>query len=254
MPSFYKKGRHFLSMHRKWFLPLAVFLTFSLFVYFSAQHYLLWASDPITRTLLKDNTLREAGDIQSIELLSSFFLPTFSFINRIIGFLIPSYDGGVYFLYFLLTRLWGEYFISLIFALIFLWAMLTLNKKYESRFFYDEEPYFGAVAIFITGWPGWLYYLIVLLATFLVFNAMGTVMARRGSNFASSDNREQQTSIFSSEGGSASGGGLSDDDRHPMTGESRFSLYYFWLPVAIAIILLMYAFGQELPYYFLLKI
>ena len=129
--------------------------------------------------------------------------------------------------------------------MFFLWAMLALNHKYENRFFYNEEPYFGAVAIFLTGWPGWLYYLIILLTLFLIFNFFGTLLIKN----KKSELKEKDTS----EGNVANVSGAAINE-NGVNKEARFSLYYFWLPVAVVIIIIMFYAQQNLPYFNVLKI
>ncbi|MDP1688796.1 MAG: hypothetical protein Q8L47_01550 [bacterium] len=263
----------------------------------------------MTKVLSSNDSFGMELDKLGVKFVAAYLDPVFYAINTSIKFIFPSYNGGTYLLFYLLTRLWGEYIISFIFALLFLWAMLYLNHRYENRFFYDEEPYFGATAIFLTGWPGWLYYLIILLTLFLIFNAVGTIMTRTGikmgsilghpttedrgaeylgsqmsgeqgeiltSNIMKSDVRGQQNNIWDIglHGDSQMSGdiGLHRESKSPeasdvgkdqylgsrtseeISGTSRFSFYYFWFPVAIAIILLMAYTQQTLPYFNLLKI
>lgn len=228
VPLFFEKGRHFLFAHRKRFLLASVLIIFVALIYISYLQYQFWNSNEVTKILNSNQSFAAELDNLGIKFAVNYLDPLFRATNSFIKLLFPDYAGGTYLLFFLLTRAWGEYIISLGFALFFLWAMLYLNHKYDNRFFYDEEPYFGAVAIFITGWPGWLYYLIVLLSLFLIFNALSTGMARSKAKLIKSD--------------------------VPETENARFPLYYFWLPVATLIILLMFYLQENLPYYYLLKI
>jgi len=44
--------------------------------------------------------------------------------------------------------------------LIFLIVSISFNNFFQKRFFEDEEPYLGSLAIFILGYPYFLYYFI----------------------------------------------------------------------------------------------
>ncbi len=226
---------------RMWILPIAALVIFSILIYYSFLHYEFWVSGDFTKILASDNSVSEELKSLNLGFLDNFLSAVFKNLNGFIKYIFPSYVGGEYLLFFLLTRLWGEHFISLIFSVVFLWATLKLNKKYEERFFYGEEPYFGAVAIFLSGWPGWLYYLIALISIFLIFNFAGTVRANFRKSHSEAQAEESVPERFFTS--------------FRMTQMAqRFSLYYFWLPIAIVIIVVMYYFKLDLPYYYLLKI
>ncbi len=243
--SFSTKGRSFLFRYRKSIFRISVLLIFILLIYLSFEHYKLWNSEEFTKLLNSDESFTAELDDLGIKFISIYLEPIFYGINSFIKALIPSYDGGTYLLFYLLTRLWGEYIISFIFAELFLWAMLILNKKYDSRFFYDEEPYFGAVAIFLAGWPGWLYYLIILLSIFLVFNLFATIIINKRDKAYIIENKLENNTNNTLE---------SSANSDKSESSNRFTTYYFWLPIVIAIILLMYFVEKDLPFYNLLKI
>ncbi len=122
--------------------------------------------------------------------------------NDISKHLLPPYRDINYFIFYSLTRFFGPYLISLAAGILFLFSAKILNKKYQERFFYPEEPYFGALAIFLTGHPGWLFYLVILIFIYLVLHLLSVI---------------GHWSFWKGE---------------------RLSLYYLWLPAAIFVIII----------------
>jgi GxxExxY protein len=77
-------------------------------------------------------------------------------------FLLPPYQPIRYFFFYCFTNFFEKQLIALGAALLFLAAAFLLNKKFQERFFEKEEPYLGALAIFLVGHPWWIYYIIVI--------------------------------------------------------------------------------------------
>lgn len=109
-------------------------------------------------------------------------------------------NGLNYFLGYSFIHFFLNYLISLAVALLFLAAAFWLNKKFQERFFEEGEPYLGALAIFAMGQPLWLVYLIAVMS----FGVLGTIFLKFRAK----------------------------------TRNSRFPFYYFWIPVAIIILII----------------
>jgi len=133
--------------------------------------------------------------------------------NDISKHLLPPYQDINYFIFYSLTRFFGPYLISLATGILFLFSAKILNKKYQKRFFYPEEPYFGALAVFLAGWPGLLFYIIFLTLIYLFIHLYSLFIIHNS---------------------------------------QRISLYYLWLPVAIFVILIQ-KWLELLPLWKLLK-
>lgn len=114
-------------------------------------------------------------------------------------FLLPPYQSIDYFIKYVGARLFAPYIISLSAAILFLFATKKLNKKYEERFFEPEELWLGALSLFLIGWPAAFFYFIGLILIYLIIH----------------------TSYFIIHNSSI-----------------RISLYYWWLPLAIFVILI----------------
>ena len=91
------------------------------------------------------------------------------------SYLIPPYQDISYFLNYSFYVFFAKPIIALLAALIFLGLAKFFNKKFQERFFEPEEPYFGAIAMFLIGYPGLIFYLIIVLMSGLA----GTLITRR---------------------------------------------------------------------------
>lgn len=160
-------GRYLLQRAAKIILPVSALIIFGVVFYYIRQQFFLWHDGEFTKV----------------------FVPPYA----------PTGIG--YFLFgYVLPRFLAPYLISLCVAGVFLLLAVFFNRKYGERFFHKEEPYLAAVAIFLVGYPGLIYYLILLCAVFLIFHVSCLMFrAYRG---------------------------------------RRLSLYYFWLPLAVIVILM----------------
>jgi hypothetical protein len=91
-------------------------------------------------------------------------------VNALAKYLLPPYQAIGYFVFYALTHFFAGYLLSLAVAFIFLWATQGLNRRFGERFFETEEPYLGALAIFLVGHPGWLVYLASIIFLYLLFH------------------------------------------------------------------------------------
>ena len=149
----------------KYIFYFSIFLIFTLLFYNSYLQYFAWSQNE----------------------LSKLFLPPYQPLN--------------YFLFYVGMRFFGPYLISLAFALLFINAAKYLNKKYEERFFYEEEFYIAALSIFLVGYPLAIFYLIAVILIYLLAHFI--FIGARG-NF-----------------------------------KERLSTYYLWLPIAIFAIIII---------------
>lgn len=115
-----------------------------------------------------------------------------------VAYLVPPHASIGYFLFYSLTRFWAALLVGLFFGILALIGAKALNKAHGERFFYPEEPWLIALAITIVGHPMWVFYLITTLFLYLVVNAALNIKSR---------------------------------------GKSRISFYYFWIPVALALLI-----------------
>lgn len=94
--------------------------------------------------------------------------------HEISRFLLPPHRSLNYFIFYSFTRIWLPYLVSGVIGSAVFWIVVYLNKKYGGRFFQPEEPYFLFLVLFLAGHPGWLLYVIVVLAAALLMVAYKT--------------------------------------------------------------------------------
>ncbi|MBI4119784.1 MAG: hypothetical protein HY456_02995 [Parcubacteria group bacterium] len=117
-----------------------------------------------------------------------------------LNYLVPPYRGIGYFLSYGYTHFFMKYLLSFAASLALLFSSKFLNRKFQYRFFEEEEPYIAASALFLSGHPGWLLTIIFVLALSVLLSTFYF--------------------LFSSK-------------------KERVPLYYLWLPASIFAILLL---------------
>ena len=117
-------------------------------------------------------------------------------------YFLPPHESIFYLLNYHFIRFAFYYLISFGVALLFLHFTRKYNRKLGYRFFEDEEPYFGALSIFLLGnsnwYWGWVWY---LAAVFLLSAAISFIRERF------------------------------------LNKKERLPLYHLWLPTAILVII-----------------
>jgi len=135
--------------------------------------------------------------------------------NSVSHYLLPPYTSITY----ILRYSWQHYLFEPVAIIIFAWLIFAgicfLNKKFENRFFYKEEKYLAALGILATAWPNCLLFLILVLFLGVLFHLFRIVF----SSFLPKGARD--TSFLT-------------NPPH----QTRLSLLYFWLPVALLVLLL----------------
>lgn len=120
-----------------------------------------------------------------------------------------------YFPRYIFMRFWFPYALSLALAVIFSSAAKYFNRKYGERFFEPEEFYLLATAMFLVGHPGWVVYVIFILAASVSLSAVYLLKKMEG---------------------------------------ERFPLYWLWLPTAFFTIIINKWLITTLPWLMALKI
>ncbi len=154
------------------FLSVALTLIFSFAVYNSWQQYQLWQGDATAK------------------------------------FLLPPYQTFDYFVYYARYHFFNPYLISLMIGILFFFGAKKMNERFAGRFFEPIEPYLLMISLFVSGTPGWFFYLIFLLLANLAGNLYLTY------KFHKTDKPDRADK------------------------SDRISFYYYWLSVAIFTILI----------------
>ena len=69
--------------------------------------------------------------------------------------------------------------VSAIMALLILWGLPVINKRYDGKFFEEGENYLAAIVVFLMGHPGWLFYLLEIVGVYLVWHLLNTLLRRK---------------------------------------------------------------------------
>ena len=100
------------------------------------------------------------------------------------SYLLPPHQPISYFYLYAYMQFFNKFVISCFASFIFLLAANILNHRFHRRFFEKEEPYFGALSIFMLGQPLWLFYLPVVLAGGLVVSAYKSYLTHKTYRFS----------------------------------------------------------------------
>jgi len=100
-----------------------------------------------------------------------------AFKNGPLGFTISTGEGIRWFLGYIQLHFLNQFLISLIAAFIIIFIVQYLNKKRGGQFFEREELYVAVTGLFLVGYPGWLFYLGVMLVLPAIISI---IFVRRG--------------------------------------------------------------------------
>lgn len=115
------------------------------------------------------------------------------------AYLIPPYRHMGYFVRYAFTHFLLQYAISFVIAWLFFYAGRRLNSLRGGMLFEREELYFLATGLFVSGHPGWIFYILLVLSAYLLASVIGAVA---------------------------------------YGARARVSFYYFWLPCALVTVVL----------------
>ena len=179
--SAFESGRSLLRSRKHFILPFAVIAVFLLISYYARMHFLEWQANELTKYLLPP--------------------------------LNP--DGWGYSAFYVFMRFYAQYVAALVLAYVLIWAMTLMNRRHGERFFHTEEPYLAAAGVFLAGFPGLLYMLVMIIFVYLLAQLIVTAYKREA---------------------------------------VRITTYYLWLPAALIASACVYFYSWQLPMFDLLKI
>lgn len=219
--AWFLKNADDLSLSRRfsktlnWFWVISVFLILAIQTYWSAMLYQAWEVNPLSR------------------------------------FFLPPYQPISYFLSYVGFRFFAPWILSAIVAFLVSRLAKFLNKKFDERFFEQEEIELIALGTFLTGYPGFFFYLSLLLFGYLmlqIVNNLRIVFSRTDADLTRTSADKTRTN---SENHPSTLLGAGADERGKVFLESasseRLSAYYLWIPFAIFAIIIkikfLYLFG-----------
>ncbi len=99
--------------------------------------------------------------------------------NPLMKYSLPPWSGWSYFFSYIGYRLVAPWLVSL-FAAIFIARLAEyLNQKFDERFFEREEIWLMMLGIFWAGYPGFLFYLALVLLAATAISFFYTLLLRR---------------------------------------------------------------------------
>lgn len=129
--------------------------------------------------------------------------------------LLPPHTPITYFLFYIFTRFFAPYLISLSLGLLFFLLAHLYNSKKKEILLSREELWMIAATIFLVGWPGVVYYVPSFFLVFLIFSFISSIIY--GKSY-------------------------------------RTSPYYLWIPVAVLVILVSELYLSHTALWLLLKV
>lgn len=192
-----------------------------------------------------------------ITLISFVFL--FAFLKTVVNYfvwlndplsknLLPPYTPISYFLRYSFQHYFFSAIVTIIFASLIFWLIIKFNKKFEEKFFYEEEPYLASIGILLTGWPNCLFYLTLVLFLGVVSHFLIIIFAfflcrltKKGSlgNAQTAERAGILSEAKKSEAVCASSEIRAGDfGTFSKASFFRLSLLYFWLPCALLVLIL----------------
>jgi hypothetical protein len=165
-------------------------------------------------------------------------------------FFLPPYQSWGYFFSYVGQRIFAPWLISFLAAIFISRLAGFFNRKYGERFFESEEISLMALGIFLTGYPGFFVYLILIFLGGILLSIFSRPISEsrhdgmrldwRGSRLSTMEKtssvsseikRDCANSIHSPCGSWRVAG-------YFLLSRGRAPLYYFWLPMAISAILI----------------
>jgi len=132
----------FFLRYGKFMLPISAVVIFALPAYESFLQYQVWSADPVSHLL------------------------------------IPPYTSAGYFIGYIGTRFFAHWILALLVALVLPAVASYFNRRSGERFFEKEELPLFALGIFLSGYPGFLFYIILLLLAELFLSAYYTARGK----------------------------------------------------------------------------
>jgi len=128
-----------------------------------------------------------------------FYLSFLTYLqyNAFLEGLTLGAEGLFWFLGYVRVHFWNQYLISFIVSLLIFWISAYFNKRRGEIFFEKEETYIIALAVLLVGYPGFFFYIPLVLFASII---LSLILVKKG---------------------------------------ERLPLYYFWMPICVAVLLIV---------------
>lgn len=135
--------------------------------------------------------------------------------SQLTSYLLPPTTSISYFIQYVFFRIWASHVVSCIIAVLFIFIARIINKKKEQMLLHDGEEWLLGSALFLSGFPGVVIFLPVFLLLFLFSSIFKTL--QKGIGY-------------------------------------RVSPYFLWLSTALCVILIIYLFFTDAPWWTMLRL
>ena len=98
--------------------------------------------------------------------------------------LLPPYQSIGYFFTYAGWRFFAPYVLSFAIGMLFFFLAKKYNKRHGGQFFYNEELYFIALSVFLSGHPLWLLQMLIVLLSMLVITAYRRLILKNTEKFS----------------------------------------------------------------------
>lgn len=98
--------------------------------------------------------------------------------NELGKFFLPPYQKIGYFIYYVGSHFFAAAILALFAAIIITRIAKILNQKHNEQFFEPEELPLMSLGIFLTGYPGFLLYLVIVFLGALLFSILYSLFSR----------------------------------------------------------------------------
>jgi len=134
--------RPLLSYYLRWAFSLAIAGAFGVSAYWTVLQYQIWKADPISK------------------------------------FLLPPHHGWDYFYSYAGQRIFAPWLISLLAAILISRLAEFFNRRFDERFFEKEEIALIRLGVFLTGYPGFLFYIVLMFVAGLSLSLIYSLLRR----------------------------------------------------------------------------
>ncbi|MBI3589446.1 MAG: hypothetical protein HY093_03510 [Candidatus Liptonbacteria bacterium] len=93
-------------------------------------------------------------------------------------FLLPPYQSIYYFFSYVGVRFFGPWILAFFAAILVSRLAKFLNRRFEERFFEPEEIELIALGTFLAGYPGFFFYLALILTVGVLFSAFYLLLSK----------------------------------------------------------------------------
>lgn len=183
-----------------------------------------------TRSFLEKNLKKifwvPVAAVFSLAAVFSFIQYKMWLENEVMKFALVASGGMRYFFFYAFTRFFAPYLLALVLSLVLFLLMIWINKRSKGRFFEREETAIAFLGGFLSGFPGFIFYVSGVLIAYLFTHIVTIALIKRKS-------------------------GLS---RLTQAKAGAMPLYYFWLPVSASVIIIHVAWLYKTEFWKLLSI